>query len=98
MHAVRVLVAALSEAELAAHALEQPAAGELLTQDLGISTISPEEIVEAVILYTLKMHGYQGYFGIDINPERVPVDVAIRNSMQALRYANDRVNSRWIVC
>jgi xylose isomerase len=80
----------LSEARLAhTHWNSQPLGN--YDQDLGISTISPE-IVEG-ILYTLKMHGYQGYFGIDINPERVPVDIAIRNSMQALRYANDRVNS-----
>jgi xylose isomerase len=80
----------LSEARLAhTHWNSQPLGN--YDQDLGVSTISPE-IVEA-ILYTLKMYGYQGYFGIDINPERVPVDVAIRNSMQALRYANDRVNS-----
>ena len=41
-------------------------------------------------LYALKMHGYEGYFGIDINPERMPVDVALKNSMDALRAANDR--------
>ena len=44
-------------------------------------------------LYTLKMHGYNGYFGIDINPERMPVDVALKISMDAIRAANDRVNS-----
>jgi xylose isomerase len=38
------------------------------------------------------MHGYQGWFGIDINPERMPVDVALRTSMDALRVANDRIN------
>ena len=30
--------------------------------------------------------------GIDINPERMPVEVAMRNSMDALRAANDRIN------
>ena len=44
------------------------------------------------MLYTLKMYGYQGYFGIDINPERMPVETAVRNSMDALRAANDRIN------
>jgi xylose isomerase len=38
------------------------------------------------------MHGYREYFGIDVNPERMPVDVALKNSMDALRAANDRVN------
>jgi xylose isomerase len=41
----------------------------------------------------LKMYGYQGYFGIDINPERMPVEQALRNCMDALRAANDRINS-----
>lgn len=59
-------------------------------QDLNVGVISPE-LLEA-LLYTLKMHSYGGYFGIDINPERMPVDTAIRNSMDAIRAANDRVN------
>jgi xylose isomerase len=59
-------------------------------QDLNVGTVSPEQ-TEA-LLYVLKMHGYQGWFGIDINPERMPVDVALRISMDALRAANDRIN------
>jgi xylose isomerase len=39
------------------------------------------------------MHGYKGYFGPDINPERMPVQQALRNCFDALRAANDRVNS-----
>jgi xylose isomerase len=60
-------------------------------QDMNVGVISPE-LMEAG-LYVLKMHGYTGYFGIDINPERMPVDVALKNSMDALRAANDRVNA-----
>ncbi len=60
-------------------------------QDLGVGSISPE-LVEG-LLYTLKLHAYRGYFGIDINPERTPVDIALRNSFDALRAANDRVNA-----
>ncbi len=59
-------------------------------QDLNVGTISPEQ-TEA-LLYVLKMHGYQGWFGLDINPERMPVDIALRISMDALRAANDRIN------
>ncbi|HMA36336.1 MAG TPA: TIM barrel protein, partial [Chloroflexia bacterium] len=59
-------------------------------QDLNVGVLSPEA-VEAT-LYTMKMYGYTGWFGLDINPERMPVDVALRNSMDALRAANDRVN------
>ena len=59
-------------------------------QDLNVGVISPE-LTEA-LLYTLKMYGYQGYFGIDINPERMPVETALQISMDAIRAANDRIN------
>jgi xylose isomerase len=59
-------------------------------QDLNVGMISPEAAEAA--LYIMKMHGYQGYFGIDINPERMPVDDALKVSMDALRAANDRIN------
>lgn len=80
----------LEEARLAhTHWNSQPLGN--YDQDLGVGVISPE-LTEA-LLYTLKMHSYQGYLGIDINPERVPVDVAVRNSMDALRAAADRVEN-----
>lgn len=60
-------------------------------QDLNVGVISPEQTEAS--LYALKMYGYQGYFGIDINPERMPVEQALRNCMDALRAANDRINS-----
>ena len=60
-------------------------------QDLNVGVISPEQ-TEA-LLYTLKMYSYKGYYGIDINPVRMPVQVGIKNSMDAIRAANDRVNS-----
>jgi xylose isomerase len=79
----------LSEGRLAhTHWNSQPLGN--YDQDLGVGVVSPE-VVEG-ILYTLKMHGYGGHFGIDINPERIPVAVAVRNSMEALRRANDRIN------
>jgi xylose isomerase len=59
-------------------------------QDLNVGMISPEAAEAA--LYAMKMHGYQGYFGIDINPERMPVDEALKVCMDALRAANDRIN------
>jgi xylose isomerase len=59
-------------------------------QDLNVGMISPEAAEAA--LYIMKMHGYQGYFGIDINPERMPVDDALKVCMDALRAANDRIN------
>jgi xylose isomerase len=39
-------------------------------------------------LLTLKMYGYRGYFGIDINPERIPVETALTNTMNAIKIAN----------
>lgn len=60
-------------------------------QDLNVGVISPEQ-VEA-LMYTLKMYSYEGLFGIDINPERMPVEQALRISMDAIRAANDRINA-----
>ncbi len=79
----------LSEARLAhSHWNSQPLGN--YDQDLNVGVVSPEQL--EALLYTLKMHGYSGHFGIDINPERIPVDTAIRISMDAIRAANDRVN------
>jgi xylose isomerase len=60
-------------------------------QDLNVGVISPEGVEAA--LYAMKMQGYSGYFGLDINPERMGVDLGLRNSMDAMRAANDRINS-----
>jgi len=60
-------------------------------QDLNVGVVSPEQGEAA--LYALKMHGYGGYFGIDINPERMPVQRALINNMDALKAMNDRINA-----
>lgn len=79
----------LSEGRLAhSHWNSQPLGN--YDQDLNVGVVSPEQLEAA--LYTLKMHGYRGTFGIDINPERMGVDTALRISMDAMRAANDRVN------
>ena len=59
-------------------------------QDLNVGVLSPEQTEAS--LYALKMYGYQGFFGIDIDPQRMPVEKALKNCMDALRAANDRVN------
>ena len=59
-------------------------------QDLNVGVISPEQMEAGLLM--LKMHGYSGTMGIDVNPERMPVEIAIRNSIDALRAANDRIN------
>lgn len=60
-------------------------------QDLNVGVVSPEQAEAG--LYVLKMYGYSGYFGIDINPERMPVERAVINCMDALKAMNDRINS-----
>ncbi|MFW5972355.1 MAG: TIM barrel protein [Bacteroidota bacterium] len=79
----------LSEGRLAhTHWNSQPLGN--YDQDLNVGVISPEQLEAG--LYALKMYGYDGLFGIDINPERMPVDVALKISMDAMRAANDRIN------
>ena len=79
----------LSEGRLAhTHCNSQPLGN--YDQDLNVGAVAPEQL--EALLYTLKMYGYRGYFGLDINPERMPVDTALRISMDALRAANDRIN------
>lgn len=60
-------------------------------QDLNVGVVAPEQAEAA--LYVLKMHGYRGYFGIDINPERMPVERALINCTDSLRAMNDRINA-----
>lgn len=80
----------LSEGRLAhSHWNSQPLGN--YDQDLNVGVVSPEQVES--LLYALKMYGYRGHFGIDVNPERMPVDVALRNSMDAIRAANDRINA-----
>lgn len=79
----------LSEGRLAhSHWNSQPLGN--YDQDLNVGAVSPEQI--EALMYTLKMYGYRGYFGIDINPERMPVDTALKINMDAIRAANDRIN------
>lgn len=58
-------------------------------QDLPVGIIAPEQLDG--LLQLLRHHSYDGHFGIDINPERIPVDIALRLSFDAIRMANDRV-------
>jgi xylose isomerase len=55
-------------------------------QDLDVGVFGWNETVAALL--TLKMYGYNRYFGIDIHPERIPVETALVNTMNALRVAN----------
>ncbi len=79
----------LSEARLAHMHLNSQPLGNF-DQDLNIGVVSPEQF--EALLYVLKMHSYNGWFGIDINPERMDVQTAIKISIDAIRAANDRIN------
>ena len=80
----------LSEGRLAhTHWNSQPLGN--YDQDLTVGSVSPE-LLEAAV-FVLKLHGYREHFGIDINPERIPVQVAVRNSFDALRAAVDRIDA-----
>jgi len=55
-----------------------------------VGAISPE-LFDA-LMYVLKMHSYQGWFGIDINPVRMPVETAIKINIDAVQASIDRIN------
>ncbi len=80
----------LSEARLAHMHLNSQPLGNF-DQDLNIGVVAPEQF--EALLYVLKMHSYNGWFGIDINPERMDVQTAIKISIDAIRSANDRINA-----
>ena len=60
-------------------------------QDLQVGVVSPEQILAG--LYALKMYGYQGYMGLDIFPERIPIRQALLNSIDRLKAITDVVES-----
>ncbi len=60
-------------------------------QDLNTGVVEWQQ-AEAT-LYVLKMIGYTGYFGIDINPERMPVQKAIEINFKVLNIMNERISS-----
>ena len=79
----------LSEGRLAhIHVNSQPLGN--YDQDLNVGAVAPEQF--DAMMYVLKMHGYQGWFGIDINPERMPVETAIMINMDAIRASIDCIN------
>jgi xylose isomerase len=60
-------------------------------QDLNVGVVEWQQAEAA--LYALKMIGYTGYFGIDINPERMPVEKAIEINTRALQIMNERIEA-----
>jgi len=60
-------------------------------QDLNVGVVEWQQ-AEA-LLYALKVVGYRGYFGLDLNPERMPVQKAIEINTTAMRIMNERINA-----
>ncbi len=60
-------------------------------QDLNVGVIEWQQ-AEAM-LYALKMVGYREYFGIDINPERMPVKKAVELNTKVLKLMNERIEA-----
>jgi len=52
-------------------------------QDLNVGVLSLSEELSTILV--LKLHGYEGRFGIDINPERMPVKTALILNMNSIR-------------
>jgi xylose isomerase len=60
-------------------------------QDLNVGVVAWDQ-AEA-LMYALKSIGYTGYFGIDINPERMPITKAVEVNWKVLNIMRDRVDS-----
>ncbi len=58
-------------------------------QDNNVGVVNPHE-AEA-LLYALWAIGYRGWFGIDINPENIPVEKAVQLNIRALERMKERV-------
>jgi len=59
-------------------------------QDLNVGVLSIDQTYAALLV--LKMYEYKGRFGIDINPERMPVEMALILNINALRATCARIN------
>ena len=59
-------------------------------QDLNVGVLGVDQMLAALLVF--KLYGYEGYYGVDINPERMPVERALVLSMNALDVGADIVN------
>ena len=60
-------------------------------QDLNVGVLGIDQTYAALLV--LRMYGYRGRFGIDINPERMPVETALILNINAIRAACARINN-----
>ena len=59
-------------------------------QDLNVGVLDINQMLATLLVF--KLHGYEGYYGVDINPERMPVERALVLSMNALDAGADIIN------
>ncbi len=60
-------------------------------QDLNVGVVEPSQAM--ALLYTLKMMGYTEYFGIDINPEKMPVEKAVEININVISTLNEKIDN-----
>ncbi len=71
------------------HWNSQPLGGYDL--DLNVGAIEWQQAEAS--LFALKMAGYNEYFGLDINPERMPVQKAVEINSKVLNIMNERIKN-----
>jgi xylose isomerase len=59
-------------------------------QDLNVGVLGFDQMLATLMVF--KMYGYNGFYGIDINPVRMPVERALVLSMNSLNSACDIIN------
>jgi xylose isomerase len=59
-------------------------------QDLNVGVLGLDQAYAGLL--ALKMYGYQGRLGIDINPERMPIETAVSLNINAIRAMIKRIN------
>jgi len=60
-------------------------------QDLNVGVVNIQEAM--ALLYALKMMGYKEFFGIDINPERMPVQKAVEININVINKLNEKIET-----
>jgi xylose isomerase len=58
-------------------------------QDLNVGVVDIQQSL--ALMYSLKMMGYQEYFGIDINPEHMPVQTAVEINIKMIQKLNEKI-------
>ncbi len=60
-------------------------------QDLNVGVVGIQQTY--AMLFSLKMMGYQEFMGIDINPEHMPVEVAVEINIEIVKKLSDKLDN-----